>query len=65
MQIDFATEGYHKGGALHVNSGTSDRLINIRLYDTQDRLLLLDAKITSLAVGSVKVRCSCEQRSTV
>ncbi|KAF6021741.1 hypothetical protein EB796_019945 [Bugula neritina] len=55
LKLDLAADGYHKGGALNINSSASDHVLNVRVYDASDRLLLLEARITRQAVGSVKV----------
>lgn len=58
MMIDFGAEGFPKGGLVHVNPGAGDQLIIVRAYDNEDRMLVLDARITRLALGSLKVRMS-------
>lgn len=55
MKIELGAEGFHKNGALYIPTTNSDHMINVRVYDSADKLLLLDARITRLAKAAVKV----------
>ena len=51
-------EGFPIGGDLNIGTHVKDHLTNIRVYDSDERLLLLDARVTRHAHGSIQVRAA-------
>ena len=50
-------ENFPVPGKLYLANSRSDHLVYLRLYDTSNRLLELDAKVTRQAQGCIRVSC--------